>query len=67
MRWFDADDEQSPGPDSLRGVVHFMSGIQARDGGIALHIDLGSSPASALDDLLFALADARLLRVSLST
>ena len=58
LRWFDEEDENEPDADGLRGVVHYMGDPRAIEGGIELRIDLGSAPDEALDDLLFALADA---------
>ena len=58
LRWFDEQDENEPDADGLRGVVHYMSDPLAVQDGIGLRIDLGSAPDEALDDLLFALADA---------
>lgn len=66
MRWFDDDDERPPGNDGLRGVVHFLSKLQAIDDGVAVQIDLGSCPGEAIDDLLFALAEAGAKEVRLS-
>lgn len=65
MRWFDSNDERTPGADGLRGVVHFMSDIQPTDEGVAVQIDLGSCPDEALDDLLFSLSEGGAVEVHL--
>lgn len=58
LQWFDEEDENESDEAGLQQVVHFMSEPQTRDGGLKLSIDLGSAPAEALEDLLFALSDA---------
>ncbi len=65
LRWFDAEDAQAPAADGLRGVVHFMGDPAATASGIDLRIDLGSAPDEAVDDLLFALAEAGIAAVRL--
>ena len=65
LRWFDAEDAQVPAADGLRGVVHYMANPVATATGIDLRIDLGSAPDEAVDDLLFALAEARIAAVRL--
>lgn len=67
LRWFDPNDERRPGPDGLLGVIHFMDEPELRGEGLITRIDLGSAPASALDDLLFALSDIAASRVRLSS
>ena len=58
MRWFDPEDQNLLDSDGLRGVVHFVSDPEDFGGAIGFKIDLGSAPERALEDLLFALADA---------
>ncbi|MBV8880203.1 MAG: hypothetical protein JO332_09585 [Planctomycetaceae bacterium] len=56
-KWFDGDDEREPGPDGLRGVLHFLSDPETHDDEIRFMIDLGSAPVEAFEELLDA-ADA---------
>lgn len=67
LRWFDANDQREPGREGLLGVVHFMGNPVPKDDAIFMRIDLGSAAASSLDDLLYALSDASVSRVRLSS
>lgn len=67
MRWFDPEDEREPGDDGLRGMVHCLTDATATATGITLHVDLGSAPDEAVDDLLFALAEAGMGQTRLGT
>lgn len=58
LHWFDAEDNNEPTPDGLYGVVHFLSDPETTSTGLRVNIDLGSSPPSAFEDLLFRLSDA---------
>ncbi|AZC24178.1 hypothetical protein [Pseudomonas sessilinigenes] len=57
LEWFDVEDENPPTEDALQGVVHFISDPEPTAEGFQVKIDLGSAPAPAVEDLLFALAD----------
>lgn len=58
LKWFDADDENAPTEEGLFGVVHFMSELEPTEEGWRVTVDLGSSPVSAVEDLLFRILDA---------
>jgi hypothetical protein len=56
IRWFDPEDSNVADAMSLYRVVHYMSDITVKNGGITFTVDLGSSPVSAVDDLFSVLA-----------
>jgi len=56
--WFDAEYNDEPTSEGLFGVVHYLSDPEVTSTGLRVNIDLGSSPSSAFEDLLFRLADA---------
>jgi len=58
LEWFDIEDQNDQTEDALFGVVHFMSDPAQTTQGWVVTVDLGSSPARALEDLLFRMSDA---------
>jgi hypothetical protein len=56
LRWFDPEDSNVADAMGLYRVVHYMSDITVKNGGITFTVDLGSSPVSAVDDLFSVLA-----------
>jgi hypothetical protein len=66
MNWFDAEDTNQLNADGLYEVVHFMSDLKTENNDFYVNLDLGSSPAEALEDLLFRLSDEHAMKVSLS-
>lgn len=58
FEWFDGEDQNPSTEEGLQGVVHFVSDPEATEEGYRFKVDLGSVPAEALEELLFALADA---------
>jgi hypothetical protein len=56
-KWFDAEDRREPGPDGLRGVLHFLSDPEVEGEDVRFSVDLGSAPVEAFEELLDA-ADA---------
>lgn len=59
IAWFDPEDENHNLEDGSLGVVHFMSDLNGTDGDCHLTIDLGSVATEAVNDLLFALSNAK--------
>jgi hypothetical protein len=57
LYWFDPDDNNGPTSEGLYGVVHFLSDPETTTNGLRVNIDLGSSPTTAFEDLLFRLSD----------
>jgi len=66
MSWFDVEDTNQLNAEGLYEVVHFMSDLKAENSDFYVDLDLGSSPAEALEDLLFRLSDEHALKVSIS-
>ena len=62
-RWYDAEDSNTADELGLFGVVHFMSDPKYTKGELCFTVDLGSSPVSALDELLSVLAEMGAERV----
>lgn len=58
LAWFDTEDENDSSEDGLYGVVHFVSEPEPTAEGLRVMVDLGSSPVSTLEDLLFRMSDA---------
>lgn len=58
LRWADADERRTPGPDRCLGAVHFMSDPVPRDGALEMQVDLGSAAIESFVGLLDALAEA---------
>ena len=64
-KWFDEDDENDVNAEGLYGVVHYMSDAELGDDKLRVHLDLGSAPVPALEELLDFLFDAGALQVHL--
>lgn len=58
LHWFDIEDNNQPTSEGLYGVLHFLSEPELLIDGLRVNIDLGSSPVTAFEDLLFRLSDA---------
>ena len=57
MRWFDPDDENSADSSGLYGAVHYLGDVVPHDGGgVTFEVDLGSAPATAMEDLVAMLS-----------
>lgn len=63
LHWFDLEDNNPPTSEGLYGVVHFLSDPEPIIDGLRVNIDLGSSPVTAFEDLLFRLSDANVSEV----
>lgn len=63
LHWFDLEDSNQSTSEGLYGVVHFLSDPEPTIDGLQVNIDLGSSPVTALEDLLFRLSDANVSEV----
>jgi hypothetical protein len=55
LRWFDPEDSNTADEMGLYRVVHYMSDVTVKNGGITFTADLGSSPVIAVEDLFSVL------------
>ena len=64
-RWLDADEVRAPDASGLSGVVHDLAWTSEQDTW-QLHVDLGSAPIEALEELLSDISATGVTSVQLS-
>jgi hypothetical protein len=65
-RWLDPDEIREPDTWGLSGVLHDVAWSCTENHSWQLHLDFGSAPIAALEELLTLLSDAGVKRITLS-